>query len=380
MATTKKRSIKTIIGKLHLWLGLASGIVVFIVGLTGCLYAFESEIRNLYESEFTTVSPTKDPILPASTLKTIGWNAIERQEGKFSATYVYLKLQKDLSQAAELMVYDRKTAFYTSAFLHPQTGKVLKVKNHYTDVFLWIKRMHTSLLLPGEWGHWIIGIAVICFVILLFSGLYLWIPKSKNGWKQRFNIAWGASSKRRNYDMHNVLGFYHILFGLTLAITGLVWSFSWMGATLDWVANGGTSSPPHQEPTVKAFPLSDRNSMQNTLVLNAWSNVKIGAIGTLFPTSPTEPIAVDWFPDHNIYYNIHEWRFDPVSGKRLLIESPETRTNGTQLLHANYDIHIGKIGGFFGQLLAFIGSLTVTSLPITGLRIYLGRHKKSRSK
>lgn len=128
MAQHNKSSLKTLLGKLHLWLGLASGIVVFIVGLTGCLYVFESEIRNLYESEFTTVSPTKDPILQASTLKTIGWNAIERQEGKFGATYVYLKLQKDPTQAAELMVYDRKTEFYTSAFLHPQTGKVLKVK------------------------------------------------------------------------------------------------------------------------------------------------------------------------------------------------------------------------------------------------------------
>lgn len=180
--------------------------------------------------------------------------------------------------------------------------------------------------------------------------------------------------------MHNVLGFYHILFGLTLALTGLVWSFSWMGATLDWVANGGSFSPPHKEPTVTAFPLSERDSMQNTLVVYVWNEAKTGTIGKLFPTSSTEPIGVDWFPEHNIYYNIHEWRYDPVSGERILIESPETRTNGTQLLHANYDIHIGKIAGLWGQLLAFLGSLIVTSLPITGVRINLGRKKKKSTK
>ncbi len=32
--------------KLHLWLGLLSGIVVFIVCITGCMYAFKDEITD----------------------------------------------------------------------------------------------------------------------------------------------------------------------------------------------------------------------------------------------------------------------------------------------------------------------------------------------
>ena len=39
--------IKKIIGKIHLWLGIASGLVVFVLGLTGCIYAFEEEIKAL---------------------------------------------------------------------------------------------------------------------------------------------------------------------------------------------------------------------------------------------------------------------------------------------------------------------------------------------
>lgn len=34
---------------LHLWLGLASGIVVVIVSLTGCIYVFEGEIKDFIE-------------------------------------------------------------------------------------------------------------------------------------------------------------------------------------------------------------------------------------------------------------------------------------------------------------------------------------------
>ena len=39
-------TFKKAIGKIHLWLGLASGLVVLLLGITGCILAFEMEIRN----------------------------------------------------------------------------------------------------------------------------------------------------------------------------------------------------------------------------------------------------------------------------------------------------------------------------------------------
>lgn len=39
-------TFKKIIGKIHLWLGLASGLVVFILGATGCIYCFEKELQD----------------------------------------------------------------------------------------------------------------------------------------------------------------------------------------------------------------------------------------------------------------------------------------------------------------------------------------------
>lgn len=35
---------KKLIGKIHLWLGLGSGLVVILLGITGCILAFETEI------------------------------------------------------------------------------------------------------------------------------------------------------------------------------------------------------------------------------------------------------------------------------------------------------------------------------------------------
>jgi uncharacterized iron-regulated membrane protein len=43
--TTKKITFKYLIRQVHLILGLASGLVVFIVAVTGSLYVFEEEGR-----------------------------------------------------------------------------------------------------------------------------------------------------------------------------------------------------------------------------------------------------------------------------------------------------------------------------------------------
>nr|MCU0354079.1 PepSY domain-containing protein [Cytophagales bacterium] len=53
--------LRRLIGQIHLWLGLASGLVVFIVSLTGCLYVFEEEIRAATHADFYYVPPQSRP-------------------------------------------------------------------------------------------------------------------------------------------------------------------------------------------------------------------------------------------------------------------------------------------------------------------------------
>ncbi|WP_278021146.1 PepSY domain-containing protein [Flavobacterium ginsengisoli] len=55
---------------LHLWLGLASGIIVVIVSLTGCIYVFENEIKDFIE-DWRFVKPQKEAFLLPSQLVSI---------------------------------------------------------------------------------------------------------------------------------------------------------------------------------------------------------------------------------------------------------------------------------------------------------------------
>jgi uncharacterized iron-regulated membrane protein len=76
--------------------------------------------------------------------------------------------------------------------------------------------IHWSFLLKQDWGTYVVGIPVIIFVIMLITGIVLWWPKNKAARKQRFAFKWKniKSWKRKNYDLHNVLGFYASIFAL----------------------------------------------------------------------------------------------------------------------------------------------------------------------
>lgn len=42
-------NIKRLCYLLHLWIGLATGIIVFVVSITGAIYLFKDEISSTYQ-------------------------------------------------------------------------------------------------------------------------------------------------------------------------------------------------------------------------------------------------------------------------------------------------------------------------------------------
>lgn len=58
----KKESwFKYISGILHLWLGLLSSLVVFIICLSGSIYAFKTQINDYYNAEKVFVELPAQP-------------------------------------------------------------------------------------------------------------------------------------------------------------------------------------------------------------------------------------------------------------------------------------------------------------------------------
>lgn len=371
-------TFKKLAGTLHLWLGLASGLVVFIVSITGCIYVFETEIRGAVERGFQNVEAQTAPRLPVSSLKTIGAQALSAELGRpLKAQYQNVTLYRDPTKAAYFYAYNETPEVYHYVYLNPYTGRVLKVQDRRSDFFGIVLELHTSLMLPHAVGHYVVGVSVLIFVISLITGLILWWPRNRSAARQRFSVKWSARWRRVNYDSHNVFGFYSLPLALVIALTGLVWSFGWVDKTVDWLANGGQLSPELREPKV-SNALKFSTALPDRLLAGAWAKYPDAPMFSVdFPASDTATLALGVYPSLTTYHDSRYLLFDPATGRLLREESPETQTAGQRLRAMNYDIHIGKILGLPGQLLAFFASLVAASLPVTGFLIWWGRRKKA---
>lgn len=379
-----KSWLKKLNAWLHLWLGLASGLIVFIVSVTGCLFAFQKETTEIIHKDVLFVTPLSTPTLPPSVLLAKAQAAIGKEK-----PISYMTFYREPNRAWEFEVYkvgnEKAVTFfgsidyYGSVFVNPYTGDVTGIRDYKRDFFVIVKYIHWSLLLNHPIGAQIIGWSTFIFVILLITGLILWWPKkwTKSTREQSFKIKWSAKFKRVNYDLHNVLGFYSMLLALVLAFTGMVWAFKWFEATVYVIAARSITPPERktfQSDTTLRLSTNGLDIAYRHLLKEMPDAQRFGAS----PPAPdaSAPVYMSGYYGKETYYNRDDFQFDKKSGKVLYRQTTKDRNAGEKLIGMNYDIHVGAIGGLPGKILAFMISLICASLPVTGLLVWLNKGKK----
>ena len=164
--------IKKWVGKLHLWLGLSSGLVILFLGITGCILAFQKEVENASRS-YRYVEATSKPLLPPSQLKEIG-------AAQLPGKHLHAVLYEGRKKAAQVIFFQFEPEnYYHIVYLNPYTGAVLKVKDMNRDFFRVVTMGHFYLWLPPNIGQPIVASATLVFLLMLISGIVLWWPKTK---------------------------------------------------------------------------------------------------------------------------------------------------------------------------------------------------------
>lgn len=368
-------SFKKIIGIVHLWLGLTSGIIVLFLGITGCILAFEVEIRKLTQPYLFSAAQEKE-YLPPSVLQV---NADKYLAGKKSLGVEY----PGKGKSAVAIYYDEES--YKLIYLNPYTGTLLKVKNMNRDFFRVVLDGHFYLWLPPDIGQPIVASATLIFLIMIITGLILWWPKNKAAAKQRFRFKWKPTTKwkRKNYDLHNVLGFYMTWIAIFIAITGLVFGFQWFAKSLYWVTSGGKAIVEHVHPVSDTTKINTHNIGDSLWKQHAVHVASNESLSVSFPATNTDPVEVSVNHRPGTYYNVDYYHYDQYTG----VELPATGSYaGTfkdasvadKIVRMNYDIHVGAVLGLTGKIIAFLASLVAASLPVTGFYIWWGRRKKNK--
>jgi uncharacterized iron-regulated membrane protein len=378
--------IKAFIYWLHLWLGLSTGIIVFIISITGSIYTFKNEIKDALEP-WRFIEASNSNYAPPSQLIATAKAYVPGAEPT-GLTFD----GKKRAAAVGFWIPNNGHMDFKVVFLNPYTAAFIKLQEPLAkgnfNFFEFIEKGHTRLWLPENIGKPVVGVSVIIFVLMLISGLIIWWP---NQWtltnlKRRLSVNFSANFKLLKYDLHHSLGMYVLLFAIIIALTGLTWSFSWFDNAVFYTLSGGETKAEHHHP---------HSDVSN---INANTNDSIPVIDKAFylalseqpnpervfitPTLKDDDDAIEiiMYKYKGKFYHHSSYFYDRYTLKPLRVDGDryDEAIFAEKLNMMYYDMHTGGILGITGKILVFLLGLICASLPVTGFIIWLNRYKINR--
>ena len=399
--------LRKLLNDVHLWIGLPSGIIVFIICLTGTIYVFNTEIRELSSPELYKVEKAFNAQrLSADEL-------ISTVSSETGGQVISIKIPADPTRSYVLTVSKPEEPTGNTApsasekpstpspriqyWVNPYSGKILGSsadKNSVFDFMQLIFSLHRWLLLDrieepliGELpnkklGSYISGTATILFTLGVITGIIIWFPQKIRNWKQGLKIKWNANRKRVNHDIHNSLGFYSCIFLFMMGITGPQWSFEWYKTGLRKTL--GTYQP--ADAPKPEMPKSDTSSMNGIKSVSFTEYIRsvdkvLDYTGDLTITMPADsseavlvnktktgffaPVAVD-----KIY-------LDQYTSSLIKTEVFSEKPFNERISNSIKALHVGDVYGTFSKIIYFLACLIATSLPITGTLIWINKMNKN---
>lgn len=418
--------------QLHLVLSIPFGLVITVICLTGATLVFEKEITEFFRRDLYTADPIASETLPLEVL----------------AARVAATLPDSVSVTGITVFSDPRKAYQVhlsqprraSICIDPYTGAI-KGRSERPAFFTCMFKLHRWLLdrkEPGETvfaGKQIVGVSTLVLIVILLSGLAIWMPRTRKAVRNRLTIATGKGWRRFWYDLHVAGGMYAAIFLLAMALTGLTWSFPWyrtafyavFGVETKPSASHGNQQVAHAKP---ATPFDKRKSLQErpageishsstekkTISANRRSLSEDRALlqkdagnPSSSPHPPIERKSAEAFRGWQAAYEgasalqpdfrqltvsknsvsvskdrfgnqraSDRYAFDPASGKITGETLYRDQEASGKIRGWIYSVHVGSWGGLTTRLLSFLASLLGGFLPQTGY--YLWIKKRSRKK
>lgn len=371
---------------LHKWLGLLSGLVVLIVSLTGCLTVFQDELQLMTHPEKFFIE--KQNLQPSQTIALSQLISIAERKlnpgQKISRVDIFPQnnrtwIFRAIKTNKDAFFYSDFFTYYKRVFVNPYTGNVQVVENTKANFFQIVLQLHMNLLLGKKYGHVIVGFSTIFFAVLCLTGIVLWWPKK---WKPKtiknsFSINFKAKSKRLNYDLHKVLGFYSLLLALLFAFTGLVFAFPAFKKLISNQLNS-LDRKEKQQLSLPSIPQTAATVLDNGLNYVLAHHPNADQLSIRIEKDVSEPQDIQVRIEKNRTGVFYWYYFNQKSGQVEELKTSDNLQLGSRVTSLNYDLHVGSIGGIYTKVLAFFAALACASLPVTGFIIWLNKYNKAK--
>ena len=361
-------TLRKLFGKIHLILGLGTGILFFVIALSGALYSWEPELSHIIYHQ--QVKEEDKPYITISDIK----NTLQKSfpEGDFRTA-----LYRDKGSTIEVLLYIPGT--YYHAQLNPYTAELIHLQDMKKGWLNNLKNLHRNLLLgpPGrEVVHWI----TLAAMLMLITGLVIWWPISGKPGKNKFSINWTVSPKKLNYDLHNILGFYSTWVLIFIIGTGVYWGFAVVKDAIKDLS--GEKEITYEIPLSK-IPDAQRalrkDNVLNQLVASYQAKYKDSDVRISIPHQENEAIQVSVLESGKGENTVNHYFHDQYNGEiiqgKFANGLAQDRSTFSTINGLAYEIHFGSVWGLPGRILASLASLIGASLPITGFLVWFHKRK-----
>jgi uncharacterized iron-regulated membrane protein len=344
---------------LHRYLGLAVGLVIVVIGLTGSLLVFAPELdRYLIHTQFGNITPQPQMVSVVSVAAIVkdtklGWTLGGIDLPITSDDVFRVSLDAPNQPSLEVLV-------------NPYTAQILGERVYDRNLIAFILALHYTLL-AGEVGTATAGVAALLLFILSISGILLW-----PGWRNLiagFKIKWNGHIKRLNFDIHKVAGIATATFLAILGFTGFAWNFYSQVEPLIYAA---TLTPVPTEPTSKVIQGSTISLAEALQRANAiFPDAKLTYLH--FPTAADGIFQTNWqLPGEQNLYRSRIF-IDRYTGEVLKVRDSRSLPLADQVLDSFTPLHYGTFGGLCSRILYVFVGLAPLILFVTGLIMWWHR-------
>lgn len=201
--------------QIHLWSGLAIGIYLVVISVSGSFLVFRTELHRMFTRPPVTVAVTGER-LTDDQLKDIATRAFPN----YTVTNVWPAKAPD--QPVEIwLTHGDKSVHH---IFDPYTGKDLGPPDPAMVRFIvWSVSLHDDLL-TGETGRKVNGAGAILLAALCLTGLVIWWPGVSN-WRRSLTVDLKSNRKLFNWNLHSAVGFWSFLLMLMWAVSGIYLAF-----------------------------------------------------------------------------------------------------------------------------------------------------------
>ena len=388
----------------HRYAGLAMTSFLIIVGLTGSLLAFYSELEQWINPQLFAPTSTAPRLSP-----TLLQARAERLVPQGIAQSVWLE-----DGAAQLDVEPRTNPAngkpyelgFNQLILNPYTGEELgrrtwgAISEGTINLMPFIYKLHYSLALD-EIGGWILGITALVWTLDCFLGFYLTLPAAKRNmqpvavgprrsfwqrWAPVWQIKWRGSRYRINFDLHRAGGLWVWAMLLVFA-----WSSVYMNLS-DSVYAPVTRAvfTDYHEPWID-FPDLEKPLGQPAV---SWPEAYRVAVERMEQAAREQgfiiqaPAGFRYNPTKGFYvYQVHSSAdiedkhgstrlvIDANTGAQKLLILPSGQYAGNTVTSWLAALHMANVFGLPYRIFVCVLGLMIVMLSVTGVVIWLKKRK-----